>query len=1167
MRSEWYQYTLIGTGIIATVLFGVFWKRELYPEYKIYQNDYLALEKFRSTYSSEPVPPFQKGIKQIVFERKDNGPPGVERCVSCHVALDIPYFSPTLPEKDANGGIVLDAEGRPVQIPNEDYIWKKLDEKIAELKKNKDNAADMSLAEHYETLKTAHVGEYIYDVTKALRMHPLIGQETRPFEYHPLSEYGCLSCHNGNGQGLTTDKAHGPVFDAQYDIEFEGPEPKFTEADPLNDPLFASEFNHKPGPSLVFQTTPLFTGALVQAKCTMCHQSGGDASEKVQPTSQSSIDLLTHNYQRGRQLFVSQACYACHKIAGFSRGGVGPELTHEGLNYPWFIKQSIVWPQADTPASTMPNYHLDHEELQDLVTYLLAQIGERNSVSPIAYKIEVKEWEAGKKVPWEKPVTPAQEHDLRYGMKVFAMEGCAACHRLKGFESDVGYKIELNAKPDFQTLENEHEWFQALFPESIAGSELVTVLDSNKTAIDEHIVHSVRKGSILEEIENEIPGQIESLYTPFKYAARAKNHEFLLKAEQEKDPKMKAEILIQLEGWKEQVHRVLMLFVQEYGLGRLIGPRPNWSGVYRTDEWLMEHFHNPSSHVPRSIMPAFPFDDSKFYALTNMLDKLGVHNRNAVRQLWEAKGFSPSQAFHIHCSQCHGDYKQGNGPVSEWIYPIPKNLNNAVFLRNLTKEQVIESITHGVKGTPMPPWGEVAAHKPYLDHIPVLNEEEIKQLADWLFSSLQGGQVIKGSKDVQKWQYTPADVIQELIDEGNQLKGKKIQPEPSDAALLNLPTGEGLWASLQPVVAKKNDKSQEYVGAMFDKEPSLDPTADPSSYYIKKEYYTPENIEAGRKFFEMNCAVCHGTEADGRGIRAEYMQDAKPRMLINLDWLQMRDDLRLLRSIKYGVPGTAMTPWGDLTSSLQRLQLVIFIRSLTQKHLQQADLTTALYQAFDTSLVAIHHAREQEYQFLAKAQMNYDPLMAARRQEYDSFDNDKEKMKTLLESYEKELEALAELKKWQGRDNLLINLEKELNQEKEIYQRLGNVLLNGMEIESDFKDYLQLIELNKDRYAFDKNRLTAHFQQENSQKGQRLKNQIVDSIDRQVQTLQNKKNIIEGKIYSTERQNEIKETDSQITNLKKLKEAFLSALADAARLTQQQQEQYSKYEAMPANKS
>ena len=33
---------------------------------------------------------------------------------------------------------------------------------------------------------------------------------------------------------------------------------------------------------------------------------------------------------RGEQLFKSQACYGCHKIEGFSKGNVGPELTYEG---------------------------------------------------------------------------------------------------------------------------------------------------------------------------------------------------------------------------------------------------------------------------------------------------------------------------------------------------------------------------------------------------------------------------------------------------------------------------------------------------------------------------------------------------------------------------------------------------------------------------------------------------------------------------------------------------------------------------------------------------------------------------------------------------------------------------------------------------------------------
>lgn len=169
MRAERYQYALILTGILVTVLFASFLYREIFPEYKIYQDDYIALEKFRSSYTGEPPPAFKVGVKQILIEREDKGPPVIDRCISCHVALQLPHFSPTKIERDINGSIVRDAHGVPVQVPNENYVWAKLDEKIAQL-------GNSSEADRLRKLKTASVGEHVYDVTKVLAMHPLIGK-------------------------------------------------------------------------------------------------------------------------------------------------------------------------------------------------------------------------------------------------------------------------------------------------------------------------------------------------------------------------------------------------------------------------------------------------------------------------------------------------------------------------------------------------------------------------------------------------------------------------------------------------------------------------------------------------------------------------------------------------------------------------------------------------------------------------------------------------------------------------------------------------------------------------------------------------------------------------------------------------------------------------------
>ena len=1069
-----YQLALIALLVATTALFGVFWYREIFPEYKIYQEAFVQLENFRSSLNGVPPAPFTEGVKQILM-KEGKGPEKVDRCISCHVALDIEDYSPTRLAKDVNGEIRRDSKGFPLKEKNPSYIFTILDETIAQLSdpptlellksqgdlKSYQERVDRS--KQLEALKVAHVDHEQYQMDKVLVMHPLMGKETRPFEYHPVNDYGCTSCHGGNGRALTTDKAHGPVFDGQYQVEDVGAKPVFLERDPLHDPRFASVFNSKPGDDLLFQTTPILVGALMEAKCVQCHKVGEEqfqetsakierffqqrnqdlatqennlkqgidafitlinlydllktkgyeaASLEIQQESvddtvptkrakevkgqlqlleqakgkehagdflldllekemeksigshelleklfgelqtsqdkvitiekfltsqaenkeangslfklseeiklsklifkhisdtegglreavndaanlqgmQNEVDQLTEHYQHGRALYISQACYACHKIVGFARGGVGPELTEEGSSYPWFVKESIVWPQADLPSSTMPNMKMDHQELEDLMTFLLAQKGKNPGTSEVGRKELIKAWESGAKLPIEKAIAPSEIHNLNAGMRTFALQGCASCHRLEGFTSEVGF---ADVKP-----ENVKEgylaerWFRNLVPEDVGSREFVKILEENGPEIDKKIVHGVRAPSILETLEKEDPQLLPGFFAPFRFALREK---------EDKD-------------WKDRVERVMKAYYQVYGLGRLIGPRPNWSGIYRSNEWLMEHFWNPSSHISRSIMPVFPFDDTKFEQLTYMLGELGKKNRDHLRGEWAIFGFDPVRAYDRTCAQCHGEQLKGNGPVSPWIYPIPKNLRSATFLKGLGRERVYGSIHHGVKGTPMPPWGETWPEKGEGFSTPIYQEAEIHELVDWLFEDLPQGI----DQAPPKWRYTPEEVIHDLNKEG---------------------TGTFLKQGflLAPSFSKWKEED------IFDVTPGDPYGVERERYYIKKDLYTPENIEAGRRLFLIQCAMCHGTEADGSGTRAEIMVDAKPRMLTNLDWIDTRDDLRLLRSIKFGVPGTAMTAFGDITTTWQRIELVIYIRSLSAKNLELKKIKERLY--------------------------------------------------------------------------------------------------------------------------------------------------------------------------------------------------------------------------------
>lgn len=1347
MRGNWYQISLIFLGVLVTALFGSFFVRELFPEYRTYQNIYEELEEFRSTYTGEPPPPFESGIKQILIER-GGSLPIVDRCVSCHVALQFSHFSETSIAKDLNGNIIYDTNGVPSQVPNEDYIWKKLDEKIGYLiAQGKTKEAD-----RFKSFKTIKVNENIYDVTKVLQAHPLIGRETRPFEYHPIDEYGCTVCHNGNGSGLMTDRAHGPVFDGQYEEQYRGPEPKFLEPDLENDPPFSRVFNHMPGHRLLFQTAPIFVGGLIEAKCIQCHRSSdavlkgaldeaniaakrknnqfraieqglktindalqslvdlkqelqktgydktvaglraravdysqsdekmkqananldfvlrasggpghnhlekvlqkveseilgligsqtlatslfetmekekGDLGAKIlefveknkeNPAAQgalfeqfravqkdnklrevvdaadrsiqdvldnrnvlksatSEMDILLSDFLRGEGLYLSQACYACHRIDGFARGGIGPELTNAGDSYPWYLKESIVWPQADLRTSKMPNFRLDHNEVENLVTFLLAQHGRGRAVSETGYRIEILNWEAGAKLPWEKPINPAKLHDLRFSMSVFASEGCAACHRLKGFESNVGFAAETNGKEksNFDLIYKEREWFKNLIAENAIGSEIVHAIEAHQEDIDRRISDGVRKNAILEEIDSNHPHLIESFYSPFKYAARAKNAIYDKLATEAQDPLIREKVLSDKKKWEERVHRVLMIYIQEYGLGRLIGPRLNWSGIYRSDEWLIEHFRKPSGHTANSIMPVMPFDDSKFYALTYMLDILAEKNRAELREVWNHLGFNPEQAYHTLCSQCHGEFLHGNGPVAEWIYPIPKNLRNAEFLRNYTKENIISSIAHGVKGTPMPPWGEAADPKPIDSNEPVLSKNEIEKLVDWLFSSLLGGYVIRSGKDVPKWHYGPQDAIEEMKKEGHVLEPgplpevidlKEREPDLGRA----LPSPDKILVSLSPHAAVKKT-SDNHLGQIETKDSGISeyfniysnpfPEQDKNLYYIKNRYFTKENIKKGQEFFELNCAVCHGKEADGQGFRAGTMFDAKPRMLTNLHWIETRDDLRLLRSIKFGVPGTAMTPWGDLTTSLQRMQLVIFIRSLNQEQLQRDSLFNQIYLVFDETDRTLDAARIEQYKIVNNLQDTLNKVREKRSDLIQEVEAGKTQPDQAVSLFTEELNLSRKIKAHEEVDQLLKQLKELVKKEGHTYQMMGVTLIGKQIMSGIFDQYLTLVKINDGDYEIVNGSLQVSFDEEKEKEISKISKQLISELETAVLRTKKDKERIEAKLQSDSRTKELEEVNNNITGLQKTVRTLLQGLEETRNLREEQKAVYEKYQ-------
>src|SRR5271157_2234130 len=126
-----------------------------------------------------------------------------------------------------------------------------------------------------------------------------------------------------------------------------------------------------------------------------------------------------------------------------------------------------------------------------------------------------------------------------------------------------------------------------------------------------------------------------------------------------------------------------------------IAPDLGYEGLIRDDAWLMDHFKNPRSRIPDSIMPTFRFPEEDFTRISAYLETLKTPPAPA----------NPSATYHDLCERCHGEKGDGNGKVAWYIDPSPRDFTKAAFMNSKPRDRFVESIKTGVPGTSMPPWG------------------------------------------------------------------------------------------------------------------------------------------------------------------------------------------------------------------------------------------------------------------------------------------------------------------------------------------------------------------------------------------------------------------------------------------------------------------------------
>jgi cytochrome c2/cytochrome c553 len=144
-----------------------------------------------------------------------------------------------------------------------------------------------------------------------------------------------------------------------------------------------------------------------------------------------------------------------------------------------------------------------------------------------------------------------------------------------------------------------------------------------------------------------------------------------------------------------------------------IGPDLSFMAFMRQENYIRNFLHSPGIEIPGAIMPRIPMDQREENGLLFVLQQKGKSPFH---------GRTPRNAYMMLCQRCHAAQGDGFGIIEPNLANFPRAFrNNAMFFKSIPDARIIGSITKGIPGTSMPPYGAL------------LGQETINPLVDLLF--------------------------------------------------------------------------------------------------------------------------------------------------------------------------------------------------------------------------------------------------------------------------------------------------------------------------------------------------------------------------------------------------------------------------------------------------
>jgi mono/diheme cytochrome c family protein len=316
----------------------------------------------------------------------------------------------------------------------------------------------------------------------------------------------------------------------------------------------------------------------------------------------------------------------------------------------------------------------------------------------------------------------------------------------------------------------------------------------------------------------------------------------------------------------------------------------------------------------------------------------------------EAPQQTPAALYHNYCSVCHGDQGDGQSRARNSLKPPPRDFTTPQSAQELTRDRMIAAVKTGVPGSAMVGWQSQ------------LSDDQIAKVVDYVRNTFMAASVATdGSKGRQIYARV-CSVCHGDRGTGSMWASANLRPAPRDFSSPQAKAELSRDRMIAAVAAGRPGTAMNGYGNRLNKEemeavvdyirtafmrvegtPGISGThargvqaaeakaaekaakaektaaaasapAAPSPAMVKANMALPMpkglkgDALAGRKFYDANCATCHGVKGDGQGPRA-YFINPKPRVFTSAESRAILSRPVLFAATAEGRRGSEMPAW------------------------------------------------------------------------------------------------------------------------------------------------------------------------------------------------------------------------------------------------------------------